>query len=177
MAPRDPRPGRSATWITAAVVAVAVAVAALGLGACARSSEAEPAVSVVDAYTIPGEGSLAIYLTLANEGGGDHIVGAALSGPDEGRAERISLHRTVERDGLATMTPTDRLPVPGGTDTALEPGGGHLMVEGLVDPVELGDTFELTVELERSGPLEATVEVIDVDEALARLVGDEGAGS
>jgi len=140
---------------------------------CGASSPDDPAVSVVDAYTIPGEGSLAIYLTLANEGGGDDIVGAALSGPDEGRAERITLHRTVARDGLSTMTPADRLPVAAGARTALEPGAGHLMVEGLQGAVELGDTLQLTLELDRSGPLEATVEVVTVEEALDRLADAE----
>src|SRR5690606_28452389 len=127
-------------------LAVALAVG-LGVAACAAGADEPPEVTVVDAYTIPGEGSLAIYLALANEGGGDHIVGASLTGADRGRAEEISLHRTVERAGLSIMEPTERLAVPGDTRTALEPGGGHLMVEGLADEVVLGDQLELVIEL------------------------------
>lgn len=147
----------------------AAALAAVLVAGCWRASAAPPAVEVLDAYTIPGEGSLAVYLTLGNAGGDDAIVGARLRDGAAPRVERITLHRTVERDGRTTMRPAERLEVPGGSATALGPGGGHLMLEGMTSPVALGDSLELTVELDRSGPVDVTVTVVTADEALARL--------
>lgn len=153
----------------AELVATAVAGLLALSAACGSGPEAAPEITVLDAFTIPGEQSLAVYLTLANDGGSDRIVGAELAGGDTGRAQRITLHETVERQGLSVMQPVDHISIPAGTRTALEPGGGHLMLEGLVGAVALGDTLTLTIRFDRSEPLTATVRVITVDAALDRL--------
>lgn len=152
----------------ATVLALLFAVAA-AVGGCGGSVQPAPDVELLDAFTIPGEEDLALYLTLANGGGSDRIVGAELTGPDAGRAERITLHRGVERNGLTIMEPADHIDVPGGTGTALEPGGGHLMLEGLSAPVALGDSLQISIRLDRSPPLTGPVEVVTVEEALDRL--------
>lgn len=144
-------------------------VAVLGVAGCGSSSDAPPEIVVLDAFTIAGEDSLAVYLTLANEGGVTQLTGAELVGPDRGRVREITLHQTVDRDGLAIMEDTDAIEVAGGTVTGLDPGRAHLMLEQLTRPVRLGDELHLRLHFASGPDREVTVETVTVDEALARI--------
>jgi copper(I)-binding protein len=156
------------------VVAVVLTVALAGVACGGGDEGAEaPELTVLDGFTVPGARSVAAYLTIRNDGGPDAILGASLTGPDAGRAEAISMHRTVLEDGLALMRPADRIELRAGEETALEPGRAHLMIERLREPVELGETLLLVLELERSDPIEVEITAITADEALARLRGEE----
>lgn len=172
--------------VAAAMLAVVVGV---GAAACSSdsagsgsgssstgsgSADAAPAIAVVDAYTVPGAGSVAIYLTLDNDGGADRIVGAELAGADGELAEHVSLHHVREHDGLTTMEPVDDLPVAAHGRTVLGPGGAHLMVEGLHRPIELGDTVAVRLHFEHHEPLTATATAVDADTALDRREGHTG---
>lgn len=64
-------------------------------------------------------------------------------------------------DGM-TMQPIERLELPAGEEIALEPGGYHVMLFDLVEPLVAGETFELTLELETAGEQTVTVEVREV---------------
>jgi copper(I)-binding protein len=142
-------------------------------GACASGADqAEPELTVLDGFTVPGAASIAAYLTIRNEGGPDALVGAALGGPDAGRAESITLHRAVIEDGLALMRSVERIEVPARSERALEPGGAHIMIERLREPVELGEVLMLVLDFERSGHLEIEITAVTSDEALARLRGE-----
>lgn len=153
-------------------LALGMLVVTATAGACASGAEAEPELTVLDGFTVPGAASIAAYLTIRNEGGPDALVGASLGGPDTGRAESISLHRTVIEDGLALMRSVERIEVPAGSERALEPGGAHIMIERLREPVELGEVLVLVLEFERSGHLEIEITAVTADEALARLRGE-----
>lgn len=151
---------------------VSVVVAGLVLASCGASA-AEPDLRVVDAFTIPGDRSIAVYLQIDNAGGADRIVDVAVTDDDGDLARSVSLHRTVERDGLAVMEPVDGLTVAADSRTALMPGRGHVMIEGLQRPIAPGDRLTLTVHFDRSPTTEVTVRVITVDEAMAALDSEE----
>ncbi|MGE3621315.1 MAG: copper chaperone PCu(A)C [Acidimicrobiia bacterium] len=161
----------------AAAILVASMLAAPALASCGGSTPPEPRVAVVEAFTIPGEGELAVYLSLSNTGGRDEIVGAALVGPDAGRADRITLHAAVERDGLSIMQPAASIEVTADAVTGLDPGRAHLMLEGLDGPVGMGDELQLEIRFRRSAALRATVQVVTADEALERIEAGDGSGS
>jgi hypothetical protein len=164
---RPDRPSRRRLRVVPALAAAAaIALAAAG---CSKTPSPPPAITVVDAFTTPGDQSLAVYFSLTNEGGSDRIVAAELAGADAGLAERVTLHATVERNGLAVMEPAERIDVAADSDTALSPGGGHLMLQGITAPVVLGDELELAVIFERSGTVETTVVVVPTEDALGRL--------
>lgn len=61
-----------------------------------------------------------------------------------------------------TMQPIESLELPAGQEVALEPGGYHVMLIDLVEPLVAGETFELTLELENAGEQTVTVEVREV---------------
>jgi len=69
------------------------------------------------------------------------------------------LHRTtIDEKGLARMGEVDALDLPAGGTAQLEPGGFHIMLTGVGSLVE-GDTVEITLLLEGSGPLDIAAEV------------------
>jgi hypothetical protein len=57
------------------------------------------------------------------------------------------------------MAPIDAVDVPAGGSAMLEPGGKHVMLIGLQKELATGDTFELTLNFEKSGSQTIQVEV------------------
>lgn len=66
-------------------------------------------------------------------------------------AESVHVHRTERVDGLLVMRREDALPIPPGTPLRMEPGGTHLMLEGLVRPLQPGDTVEVRFQFRLHG--------------------------
>ena len=64
-------------------------------------------------------------------------------------------------DMAMTMRPVDRIELPAGETVSLAPGGLHIMLLGLVEPLELGDEFDVTLTLETGDEIVVGVEVRD----------------
>ena len=102
------------------------------------------------------------YLTIENRGGTeDAIVGARCDA-----AETVELHRVIEAGGVMRMEPVERIDLPAGATVRLEPGGLHLMLIGLLEPLAAGRTFSLELELASGATL-----VLDVPVRAAGEVG------
>jgi copper(I)-binding protein len=56
---------------------------------------------------------------------------------------------------------TDGLALPAGETVTFEPGGYHIMLLDLVEPLEVGDTIELTLDFETADDETITVEVAE----------------
>jgi copper(I)-binding protein len=54
---------------------------------------------------------------------------------------------------------TDGLPLPAGETVSLAPGGYHIMLLDLVEPLETGDEFEVTLDFENADDVTLTVTV------------------
>jgi copper(I)-binding protein len=65
--------------------------------------------------------------------------------------------------GMMTMQPVDRIEVPAGETVSLEPGGYHIMLLALADPLEVGATVELTLTFEVAGAQVVRAEVRDTE--------------
>ena len=59
------------------------------------------------------------------------------------------------------MQPVDEIPVLAGETVALEPGGYHIMLLDLAEPLEVGTSITLTLTFELFGPVDVTAEVRD----------------
>ena len=68
---------------------------------------------------------------------------------------------TMAGSGMMQMKPVDRVPVPAGETAALKPGGYHIMLLELPEPLEVGATFELTLTFEEAGEIVVTATVRD----------------
>lgn len=99
------------------------------------------AVRATGAWARPGVDQTAAYLRLTNNG--DSPVALIGVTADAGDAE---IHETQMEGDVMRMRPTDRIDIPAGESLALEPGGYHIMIMGLGEPLEQGSTLPLTLQ-------------------------------
>jgi copper(I)-binding protein len=95
----------------------------------------------------------AAYLTIVSPGA-DRLV--SLSTPVAKKAE---LHTMTTEGGVMKMRPLDGLDVPADQPVTLKPGGAHIMLMGLNQPLQAGQSFPLTLSFEKAGQREVTVAV------------------
>lgn len=138
-----------------------LAAALLALTACSPSgpdASGEPAtVQVAGAICRPtpvGRQMTGCYLTLTSASA-DRLVSA--SSPD---ASLVQVHESRIESGMMMMRELrDGLPLPAGETVALAPGGDHLMLLGVKEPLVAGDTVALTLTFATSAPVEVTATV------------------
>jgi hypothetical protein len=105
--------------------------------------------------TAPGVGIGAIYLTIDNASAkSDRLL--KLSTPVAGGAE---VHRTEVLDGIVRMREVAVLHVAAGEHIEFRPGGHHVMLTGLKQPLVEGQVFDLELVFEVSGPRKVKVVV------------------
>ena len=131
------------------------------LAACG-SSDDDPTIVVGDARVgAPAGSTAAAYLTLTARGRADRLIGAATN-----VATSVELHRSeIGGDGTASMVPVDGVDLPPGVPVAFEPGGLHFMLLD-VDPLEPGDTVEITLSFEKADSMIVTFAVVDPAETM-----------
>jgi copper(I)-binding protein len=129
--------------------------AALLLASC-KPASAPPAVSVDGAWaraTISGQSGSVAYFTIRNAGGEDKLLTVSSSGVD------ASLHSTSMDNGVMRMRPLEALDIPANGTVELKPGGTHVMLMGLKQPLQAGSALELDLKFEKSGERKVTAEV------------------
>ncbi|MCW0235990.1 MAG: DUF1775 domain-containing protein [Ferrovibrio sp.] len=96
-----------------------------------------------------------VFLTLKNAGGtADKLVKA--SSPV---ADNVELHTHIKDGDAMRMRAVDNIPVPANGQTALEPGGYHVMLIGLKQALKEGQSFPLTLTFEKAGTVTLQVPV------------------
>jgi copper(I)-binding protein len=131
------------------------AVAALLLASC-KAASGPPAISVADAWaraTVPGQMSSAAYFTIRNAGGSDTLLFVSSPQAD------ASLHSTRMDNGVMRMRPLATLDVPANASVELKPGGMHVMLMGLKQPLQAGSTIELDLKFEKSGDQKVAIPI------------------
>lgn len=132
-----------------------------------------------------GQKNGAAYMVIRGGESADRLIAATVSTDIAARAE---IHETVMADadgtdsqadgdmgtggngmssnggdhgsgGAMTMREVEAIEIPAGEEVALEPGGYHVMLMELVEPLVAGDTFDLTLTFENAGDVTVTVEV------------------
>ena len=80
-------------------------------------------------------------------------------------ADRAELHEHVMNDdGSMVMRELGGgLVLQGGERVAFEPGGMHVMLVDLAAPLEVGQTFELTLDFARSEPIVVPITVFETE--------------
>lgn len=101
------------------------------------------------------------YMTIHNHGS-DAVT---LTAGETPVADRVSIHETVEKDGLMTMRPLPGgLIIPAGGSVELRPQSFHLMLESLSSPLKEGEKVPLTLEFNGQENLEVQLQVRPRDE-------------
>lgn len=135
--------------------------AALVMVGCSSADSASPTVSPDEADSLvirdawvqsADQGMSAAYGVIANETADDVTLVAASSAA----SEDVELHITVESESgeMVMREAEDGFTILAGAELVLEPGGNHLMLMGLNDPVEPGESVEFAVELSDGSTLE-----------------------
>lgn len=74
-------------------------------------------------------------------------------------AEKAELHTHLMDNGVMKMRPVNAIEVSPGSPTTLAPGGLHVMLTGLKQPLVKGKAFPLTLVFEKAGPTTVQVDV------------------
>jgi copper(I)-binding protein len=159
-----------------------VALGALVLGACGSDDESTDAagVTVSDAWAraTAGQATMgAVYFTIESDTA-DALIGAEVPSEVAGSAEihestvgssttmgdmehehEADAEHSMGDHDMATMRPVDSIELAPGSPVTFEPGGYHVMLIDLVEPLVEGDTFELTLDLETADSVTVEVEV------------------
>ena len=96
----------------------------------------------------------AVYLTITDTGAADRVTAASTP-----VAQTAEVHESVSENGVMKMRPVTALPVAPGKPVILSPGGYHVMLMGLKQPLTKGESFPLTLTFERAAPITVTVQV------------------
>lgn len=121
---------------------IVVAFLLVAVVGCAKEHTGDPIV-VRDAWIRepPPRSPAAGYLVLENRGGDSvELVAVATEA-----AEQTEIHVMEYKDDRMTMRQVAKLQVPAGEEVALEPGGAHLMLMELRQPLRDGDEVELVL--------------------------------
>ncbi|MYJ52133.1 MAG: copper chaperone PCu(A)C [Gammaproteobacteria bacterium] len=135
--------------------------ALLGLGLALLGIEAGAHdLSVSSAWSLsppPSSSNGAVYLVVENSGPkADMLMGA-----EADVARKIELHATSHEDGQMKMHHHHSFEVPADGSLELAPGALHIMLMGLVEPLEAGQSFDLKLMFMHAGEMSVEVEVLE----------------
>ena len=118
---------------------LALLVASL-LGSIAAPASAQ--ITVTEPWvrgTVPGQKGTGAFMQLTS------AADTTLVGVASPVAKVVELHEMAHAHGVMRMRAIDRLYLPAGKRTELKPGGYHVMLMDLVQPLQEGDTVPVTL--------------------------------
>ena len=130
----------------------------LPVAALTSAESAEP-LEITGAWvraTPPGARTAAAYLTIANQGPADRLLGAASPA-----ARELQLHTEAAAGQIRVMTPVAAIELPAGGIVRLEPGGSHIMLVDLATGLAPGTEIELSLRFANAATMTITVPVLD----------------
>lgn len=140
-----------------ALLALALVVSSAGASLAAEVKAGDLVITQAWARATPGGAKIGGgYLTIANKGSAaDRLV--AVAGDVAGH---IEIHEMAVTDGVMKMRPLEQgLTIEPGKTVTLAPGGYHLMMMDLKQPLKQGDTVPLTLQFEKAGKVAVTLDV------------------
>ena len=115
------------------------------LAACGQEA-AQIELSQAWARPTVGQAPGAVYLTIENKGGVDD----RLTGAFTDRAAMAMVHQNEVDNGIAKMRMAGEINIPAHDRIVMQPGGTHVMLEGLRAPLKTGDDFDLVLRFRNS---------------------------
>jgi copper(I)-binding protein len=111
--------------------------------------------------TVPGQKTGSVYVDLTS------ASNAALVAAGSPLAARAELHSMTMDGGVMRMRALPRIELPAGQTVKLAPGGMHVMLVDLKQPLKAGDKVPLTLSVQSSGTSLTTLKI----EAEVRAAG------
>jgi copper(I)-binding protein len=138
----------------------AYASVVLAFAAPARAEEVKAGDLVITqawSRATPGGAKVAGgYLTIENKGSApDRLIGGSAD-----VADKVEVHEMATNNGVMTMRPLEKgLAIEPGKTVKLAPGGYHLMMMDLKSPLKKGDKLPITLEFEKAGKVQVSLDV------------------
>lgn len=113
---------------------------------------AKPEIVIEDPWVRavpPTAKNTALFMVIKNVGDDPD----ALIGVKTDISKMVSIHKTVNQNGVMKMVHVDKLSVPAGGSVVLKPGGYHIMVMGLKKDIKAGENVKFTLIFEKSGEI------------------------
>ena len=150
-----------------AAISLTLAAILTSVGGASASS-----VMITEAFArasaTPKAAAGAAYVSLMNHGEEpDRLISAASPA-----ARTAEIHKSEVVDGVMKMSEAGPLDIPVHGTLQMKPGGYHIMLIGLVKPLNKGDEIEITLTFEKAGAVVVKVPVGDV----AQGTHDHGEG-
>jgi periplasmic copper chaperone A len=141
---------------TKATLTTLMMAAALTLAAYGAAPQAAPPTSIVldnawSRATPPGASVGDGYFTVTNKG----TVPDRLTGVTSAVADHAEVHEMTMKNGVMTMRPLAHgVEIKPGETVQLKPGGNHVMMFGLKQPLKAGEKVKGTLTFERAGTVD-----------------------
>ncbi|HHG74450.1 MAG TPA: copper chaperone PCu(A)C [Persephonella sp.] len=113
---------------------------------------AKPEIVIEDPWVRavpPTAKNTALFMVIKNVGDDPD----ALIGVKTDISKMVSIHKTVNQNGVMKMVHVDKLSVPAGGSVVLKPGGYHIMVMGLKKDIKAGENVKFTLIFEKTGEI------------------------
>ncbi|MBY8824991.1 copper chaperone PCu(A)C [Sphingomonas colocasiae] len=138
---------------------MAIALAATAITPLAAQNARQGNIAIENPWsrqTAPGQGNGAGFMTIVNRGkAADRLLGGTSLA-----AARVEVHSMTMDGGVMRMRPvTGGLPIPAGGGVALKPGGYHIMLIGLKQPLAPGAQVPVTLRFENAGAIAVRLKV------------------
>lgn len=152
---------------------------ALALALAAASADADPhqvrkgditISSHVVRASIPGSPNSAAYMVVANSGATPDALLAARCAC----AASADIHKTEDMHGMSTMVSAAPVIVPAHGQVVFQPGGYHVMLTGLKEPLRDGGQQAITLVFKRAGAISVSFRIsarIDLGTATPMRMG------
>ncbi|MDX2158130.1 MAG: copper chaperone PCu(A)C [Hyphomicrobiaceae bacterium] len=135
-----------------------VVLAAPAVAKDVKSKDGAVTVSTPWARATPGGAKIgAAFLEISSGAGGDAVVSA--SSPVAGKVE---LHTHANDGGVMRMRQIEAIDVPASGKVTLKPGGLHIMLMDLKQPLKEGEAIDLTLSFRKAGEVKVQVPVLKV---------------
>lgn len=100
----------------------------------------------------------AVYLSVVNNAAAaDRLLGATTP-----VADKVQFHSVSEKNGISHMREMQSVEIGPGGKVTFNPGGMHIMLVGLKQPLKQGETFPITLTFEKAGKRELIVPVAGI---------------
>lgn len=106
-----------------------------------------------------GQDAGAVYMTLTGGDDADQLIAVTVGTEVAAAAE---IHETTMESGdsgMMMMQQVSAIDVPAGATVTLEPGGYHVMLMQLAEPLVAGEEIELTLTFAEAGSMQVKAEV------------------
>ena len=87
---------------------------------------------------------------------------ATLVSAESNVSEKVELHTHIHDNGMMRMRQVERIDIPAHGETALQPGGFHIMLIGLTQPLEMGQMVSLELKFADGSSEQVQAEVRSV---------------